>query len=362
MKVSLFYRKYLLPGLVFQSIVIGGGYGTGREMIEFFMSKGPVTGYLGMLLTMVIWGLVMAVGFELARMERLYDYRTMLRSLLGKGWVLFEVVFVSTLILVIAVVGSASGEILHQMFGWPKFAGSGVMILAIALLVLKGTKWIESAFSSWSFFLYAVYIVIFFFALSAFGGRILENLRSGPPEFGAALKGGLQYAAYNLGVLPAMLFVARHFETRKEAVTAGLLCGPLAIIPAVLIYSVMLGAYPEVLNEPLPALFTIGPLGAFLSLVFQATLLGTFIETGTGLVHGFNERVAGVLNERNKALQPAGRLAIGLLILFTALVIGNAFGLISIIAKGYGYITWAFWIIFLIPLLTIGTIRIIKKT
>ena len=32
-------RKYLVPGLVFQSVVIGGGYGTGREIAEFFLKQ-----------------------------------------------------------------------------------------------------------------------------------------------------------------------------------------------------------------------------------------------------------------------------------------------------------------------------------
>ncbi len=45
-----FFRKYLLPGFIFQSVIIGGGYGTGREIIEFFLSHGPVKGIAGMLL------------------------------------------------------------------------------------------------------------------------------------------------------------------------------------------------------------------------------------------------------------------------------------------------------------------------
>jgi hypothetical protein len=28
------FKKYLLPGLVFQSVVIAGGYGTGRELAD----------------------------------------------------------------------------------------------------------------------------------------------------------------------------------------------------------------------------------------------------------------------------------------------------------------------------------------
>ena len=32
-----FFRRYLLPGFVFEAAVIGGGYATGRELVEFFL-------------------------------------------------------------------------------------------------------------------------------------------------------------------------------------------------------------------------------------------------------------------------------------------------------------------------------------
>lgn len=31
------FKRLFLPGLVFQSISIAGGYGTGRELAEFFL-------------------------------------------------------------------------------------------------------------------------------------------------------------------------------------------------------------------------------------------------------------------------------------------------------------------------------------
>lgn len=41
--MSLF-RKYFLPGLVFQGVLIAGGYGTGRELVEYFMKYGTKGG------------------------------------------------------------------------------------------------------------------------------------------------------------------------------------------------------------------------------------------------------------------------------------------------------------------------------
>ena len=41
------FQKYFVPGIVFQSLVIAGGYGTGRELVEFFLQYGTMGGLLG---------------------------------------------------------------------------------------------------------------------------------------------------------------------------------------------------------------------------------------------------------------------------------------------------------------------------
>ena len=52
---NLFFQKYLLPGFIFQSLIIGGGYGTGRELVEFFLTAGPIAGLVNMAVATIIW-------------------------------------------------------------------------------------------------------------------------------------------------------------------------------------------------------------------------------------------------------------------------------------------------------------------
>ena len=59
---------FLLPGVVFQSIIIAGGYGTGQELSVFFLSLGPKEGLLGILLVPIpIISVSAILSFELAR-------------------------------------------------------------------------------------------------------------------------------------------------------------------------------------------------------------------------------------------------------------------------------------------------------
>lgn len=357
---SKFFSKYFLPGFVFQSLIIGGGYGTGRELVEFFMNEGPLGGLCGMLLAMAIWSIVLAVSFELARLGKNYDYRSFMNSILGKGWIGYEVVYSIGLILVVSVLGSASGKLLYNMFELPEIVGVLAMMLVVGFLVFYGSSLIEKVLSIWSFALYVVFFIIIVICLVFFGDVITKNIviyQEGSQWF----LGGLKYSAYNIGILPAILFVVRHIETRKEALISGTIAGAMGMIPGLFIFIAMLSQYPEILTQPLPADFLLSKLGyPIFYLIFQIILFGTFIETGVGLIHGFNERIAGVYQEKGAEMPRLMRVGISAGILILAVFIADAVGIVKLIAKGYGALTWGYMIAFVIPVLTLGVWRIVK--
>lgn len=61
------FRRYILPGITFQSIVIGGGYCTGQELVQYFLSLGSTNGFYGLLVTTFVWSIVCALSFLLAK-------------------------------------------------------------------------------------------------------------------------------------------------------------------------------------------------------------------------------------------------------------------------------------------------------
>jgi len=354
------FQKYLLPGFVFQSVTIGGGYGTGRELVEYFLSNGPVGGLLGMVLvTTVMWSIILAVTFEFARVFKAYDYRTFFQKLLGPFWILFEIIYFILLFIVLAVIGSAAGILLEANFGIPYIFGVVIMLVAVGFLTFKGSGLIESFLSIWSILLYLVYMLFLVVAFIKFGPAIRESLASGIIEPGWAL-GGFKYALYNLGIIAAVLFCLNHIETRKEAIIAGLLGGPIAIIPGFLFYISVIGFYPEVLPVEIPAVYILEKAGIpALLIVFQVVLFGTLVETGTGFIHSVNERLRSSLQARGKDLKQWHRPLVAIVILLIAFGL-SSFGLIDLIAKGYGTISWGFFVVFIIPLLTLGIYKIVK--
>lgn len=359
MEKSSFVRRFLLPGFVFQSVVIAGGYGTGRELAEFFLSQGPLGGLFAIAVSTLIWSLVCFVTFEYARVFKTYDYRSFFKALLDRWWWIYEVAYLIFMLLVLAIIAAAAGSLLQETFQLPYWVGVSGIMVAVGLLVLGGSKIIERAMAGWSVVLYGAYIVLFVWCFQRFGGEIQASFSTASVGSGWVVA-GIRYAAYNVALIPPLLFSARHLASRKDTFLAGMLAGPIAIIPGLLFFLAMVGEFPGILERPVPANHLLELLGSrTFQIVFQVVLFGTLIETGTGLIHGVNERISKVYQEAGRSMPGILRpvLAVGLLMAGTLLA---GVGLIDLIARGYGTLTWVFFVVYVVPVLTLGALRVFR--
>jgi len=277
---STWFQRYLLPGFAFKAVVIGGGYATGRELVEFFLPSGPRGGLMGMLLAMVIWSAVCVVTFQFARATNSQDYRTFFKNLLGPLWVVYEITNILFTVLILAVFGAAAGAIGHVVFGWPPLLGTLCLVAGIISFAAYGNASVERLFKWVSFFLYGVYALFIVLALTTFGDRVMANFALDVPTNDWAL-GGLTYAGYNINGAVLILPVLRHLRSQKDAVIAGALAGPLAMIPAFLFFICMVAYYPQIGHETLPSDFMLQELHrpAF-HLVFQLMIFSALLECG----------------------------------------------------------------------------------
>ncbi len=353
------FQRFLLPGLAFKAVVIGGGYATGRELAEFFLPSGPQGGLLAILLAMVFWSVVCAVTFSFAYLTASRDYRTFFRNLLGPGWVVFEAAYVLFIILILAVFGAAAGAIGTALFAWPTWVGTLCLIVCISLVSAYGNASVEQLFKWVSFFLYGVYAVFVALAFTQFGDRILSQLGTPAPMTGWVV-GGLTYASYNVVGAVIVLPVLRHLGSRRDALIAGVLAGPLAMLPALLFFTCMIAYYPQIVGEQLPSDFLLQRLNfpAF-HYLFQSMIFLALLESGTGFVHAINERVALVYTMRKAQPLPMRlRVAITGVLLIGSIFLAQRFGLVTLIAKGYRGLAYLILAVFVLPLMTLGLSRL----
>jgi uncharacterized membrane protein YkvI len=351
---SSVFKRFFLPGFAFKAVVIGGGYATGRELAEYFLPSGPWGGLLGMILAMVLWGVICAVTFLFARSTHSHDYGAFFRNLLGPAWFLFDIIYGCAVLVGLSVFGAAAGAIGTALFGWPAVAGTLGLVAGIATVAAFGSDSVERLFKYVTYFLYAVYAIFFVLVYVKSFGRIEASFSAHFPTTNWAI-GGATYAAYNAVGAVVILPVLRHLTSNKDALIAGLLAGPLGMLPAVLFFICMAAFYPDIAGATLPSDYILTRLNvpAF-HFIFQLMILAALLESGTGMVHAINERVAGVLHARGRAFSSAMRLWIAAGMLVVSIFVATRFGLVTLIARGYRALAYAFLAVYVAPVLTYG--------
>jgi uncharacterized membrane protein YkvI len=356
------FGRILLPGLALKAFIIGGGYATGRELAEFFLSAGPWGGLYAILFATLLISLLSALTFLLARRLQAFEYRTFFKALLGRGWFIFELGYLLLVVLILAVYGAAAGAIGAAVFGAPEWLGTVALMVGIAAVVAFGNKAVERLFRDVSYLLYGVYALFIVLALANFGDQIAPNFATHQQTDGWALS-GLTYASYNVVGAVIILPVLRHLLSDRDAVVSGLIAGPLTMIPALLFFVPMVAFYPEVAEAALPSDFMLQKLGLpWFQLLFQLMIFSALLESGASAVHAINERVGHAWQaRRSEPLSHRARLIIALVLLAGCMFVAGRFGLVALIATGYRALAYIFLAVYVLPLVTIGLWRVLRR-
>ena len=175
--------------------------------------------------------------------------------------------------------------------GVPEWAGRWSLAAGIAGVVTFGNKAVERLFRDVSYLLYASTRSSSCWRCGVSAIAVPSGFAAHPQTAGWALS-GLTYSGYNIIGAVVILPVLRHLTSDRDAVVAGVLAGPLTMLPALLFFIPMVAFYPEVQSATLPSDFLLQRIGmpAF-HLLFQLMIFSALLESGTSSVHAINERI-----------------------------------------------------------------------
>ena len=361
-----FYQQYLLPGIIFQSVLIGGAYATGREIVEYGAKFG-VAGLWSVAAIAFGFALIAAVCYEFVRVTGAFDYRTLVRELIGPAWPLFDLLYVAMVVVVIAVVSAATGSVGERVLGLPYWLGVGLVVLLVGVINARGRATIEAFKTVGSLLLYVGYAAFAWTVLSRSGPALERVLASGDSSYvadaslGTILGTGLLYVGYNLAGLPSTLFALDRHTSRRQAIGAGLIVGLLSAIPFVLTFLAVLAFYPDpaVLGAQVPWLEMLERTSGGWMIVFYAVVVvWTLVETSVGMIHALIDRISVNRVQAGAAvLSPRAAGLISVALLASAAVLSQL-GIIALVAQGYTLMAYGFLALFALPLLTVGVVRI----
>lgn len=354
-------RRLVLPGIILQSVLIGGGYATGREIVEYG-GKFGAAGWISGLAIFFGFSLIAFLSMEASRHWQVYDYKSLLKKLIGPGWIAYEIVYLLLAVLIIAVMASAAGEILYQTLNFQKWIGVVLITVLVGFLNYKGEETIAKLETIGSVALFAAYFLFTYMVFSNKGGEILNvfsewntSYMTEVPTLGLLLWTGILYVGYNLAVYPAAFFTFRDLTSRKDSLIASIVSGLLMTIPWFLTYFAIMAYYPDkgVLDSTVPWLRMLEAYSPFLIAIFGIVVGWTLIETATGMIHAFISRIETEAEQKGTPLKKITKALISLAALIASLILAQV-GIIDLVAKGYTFMAYAMIAVYAVPLLLLS--------
>jgi uncharacterized membrane protein YkvI len=278
-------KQILQIAATYIGTVVGAGFATGREIVEFFTRYGSA-GFAGILISGFLF---IAIGTKLMLMARRINassFDDMNHYLFGSA--ASRVVNVLMLIMLFGVTGvmlSGTGALFREQLNLPFQAGV-VLTLIVTYVVMKkgidGILWTNSLIVP-IMILFSLVLTFSMFDFS--GGRQLLVGEDFTRDW-KWLVSPFAYAAFNLTLAQAVLVPLSREAADESVIKWGGFLGGLGLTCILLNSQYVLYSVPRVLSYEIPIAEIVGGLGLFVHYFFVLVIYGEIFSTLIGNLFG----------------------------------------------------------------------------
>lgn len=348
-------KHSLQIALAYMSVVIGGGFASGNEVLQFFTGYG-LAGIAGSVVAAVLFAFL---GMHIARISSIMQagsHKQVLYSLFGQqaGFVV-DIILSFFLYGVGVVMLAGAGSTLAQQLGLAPLVGSILMTVLVIGTLCLNVKGIINLISAVMPFLLIMVLAITVYSIYTSTGtqeelsqvatevQVITFLGAEVPNWALS---GLLYASFNIAVGFPMLAVIGGLTKSPKAAALGGIGGGLGLGFLIILLNVGLFAnLDKLLGIEIPTLLLAQQIHPWLAVLMSIALICMIYSTAVGMFFAFSARFATPETTRFKVLS-AIFAVVGLALSqvgFTKLV-GTVYpmlgvvGLILIIAIGLSWV------------------------
>lgn len=325
----------------FVAFLIGSGYASGQEIMQFFTAYG-IWSIGGLLIALVLFAWLGKVLMNYGHRHRDLGPDHMadqgFRYYCGKYFGTFLAWFIPIFLLLVCIVmTSGAGATLAQYFGLPNWVGSAGMCALVLVTNFFGFKRIVDVIGIVGPVIIVFSVVIATVAIAANPGGLAEagehaatfagmaNATGGAPLWALA---GLLYVAYNVtGSLPFFTQTGGTACSAREAKWGGIVGGIAFIGAAILMNAALLCHIEDVAQLEVPTLFLSDLISPVISIVFAVILMGGIYSTAAPMMWTSVNRFAPEGTKRNKIVLVAFSVII-MLVVLSPLSYGQLMGIV----------------------------------
>ncbi|WP_044893113.1 membrane protein [Bacillus alveayuensis] len=279
----------------FIGLIVGAGFASGQEILQFFTSFG----WLGILGTMLATLLFAFLGMNLTQLGskmQTTSHKAVIYSICGRYLgVVVDMMITFFLFGVLVVMIAGAGSIFEQQFGVPSIVGSIFMTIITILTVSLNIQRVISMIGLITPFLLVLVVIISGYSLATMEHSLLDTNQLIDPQYAAASNwglGALLYVSYNIAAGAAMLVVmGGAVKDEKTAGLGGILGGIGLGVLILLINLGMLAKVETIMGVDMPMLYLANELSPIVGMFMSIILLGMIYNTAVGMLYAFSARI-----------------------------------------------------------------------
>ncbi|MFY3791229.1 hypothetical protein ACOQFO_05945 [Ureibacillus sp. MALMAid1270] len=298
-------KKSFRIGLAFVGLVVGGGFASGQEMMQFFTSFGVYSVFGTILATIgfAFLGMNIAqIGYRL----NTKSHKEVVYFLSGRtlGSIL-DICITIFLFCVTVAMFAGTASALRQVLGFDPVIGSALMVVLTVLTLMLNIKSIINMIALAIPYLLGLMLIISVLSilttdLSLAEQTILaEQQRSAAPNW---FMGALLYVSYNIATGVAMMTVIGSTAPSKKVAGMGGIIGGLILGVLILLVNIALFAKMDVISgKDMPIVeiaFNIHPI---IGILMAIALLAMIYSTAVGMMYSFIVRF---ISPKDKVYKP----------------------------------------------------------
>ncbi|MEH6943913.1 YkvI family membrane protein [Bacillus sp. JJ722] len=286
-------------------IIVGAGFASGQEVLQFFTYFG-IYSIPAVILATILFAFLGMQIVQLGSNMQTASHKKVIYHICGRYVGLAVDVLITFFLFGVTVVMIAgSGSIFQQQFGIPATIGSIVMTVITIATLLLDIKKIMSIISIITPFLLVIMIIVAGYSFFNMDYSFSQIQNYAEPSSAAAsnwVMGSLLYVSYNIAAGIAMLIVmGGTFTNKKEAGWGGVLGGIGLGVLLFLINLGMLSDMPGIQGVDMPTLFLANEISPILGNILSIVLLGMVYNTAVGMLYAFTARFAPIETKTFKA-------------------------------------------------------------
>jgi uncharacterized membrane protein YkvI len=273
-------------GFTYIGTVIGAGFASGQEILQFFTSFGEES----------IWGVLLATGLFAwlgSRMMlmgarlRAFSYEEFNTYLFGERWGRLMTLLVGLMLFgVTTAMMSGTGALFQEQLGFSFHLGVILTALFSFIVILRGMDGILSINTLVVPFMFLFTVLVAIYAWGSHPGSLLITFPEEPLHHHWFLA-AIVYVAFNLVMMQAVLVPLGAEIEDESTIRLGAWIGGLGLGVMLLAFNFAMQVHwSEVAHLEIPMAYVISTLGAGMKYLFLVTIWAEIFTTLVGNVYG----------------------------------------------------------------------------